>query len=83
MHLLGIDCIYFEQQHIHPNSQSKLQENSFCNTLSLILQTPILPPVVNNCTSFYEKACVSQPLTRCYLQDHSPSYFSTKFSSRE
>lgn len=34
MHLLGNDCIYFEQQHIHPNPQSKLQES----TVSTILQ---------------------------------------------
>lgn len=87
MHLLGIDCIYFEPQHIHPDPQSKLQESTvstiFWGQCSEHLSLPVLPPVVNNSTGFYETTCSSQPLTQNYLQDHSPNYFSTKFSSKE
>lgn len=42
MHLLGIDCIYFEPQHIHADPQSKLQESIVSTSLSLILWALIL-----------------------------------------
>jgi len=52
MHLLGIDCVYFEPQHIHPNPQSKLQESTVSTVLSLILWALILACIASRCEEF-------------------------------
>lgn len=85
MHLLGIDCIYFEPKQCLRPAVKSARRYSFHPTLNLILWALILvllPSTVNNSTGFCETTCSSQPLSQCSLQDHSPSCFGTKFSSK-
>lgn len=64
MHLLGIDSIYFEPQHIHPDPQSKLQGSTVSTMhrarFSEHLSFPLLHPVVSNSIGFDETTWSNQ-----------------------
>lgn len=68
MHLLGIDCFYFEPKYLNIQIHRQNSKKVLCPPFSDHLSLPVLPPIVNNFTDFNETTCSSQPLTQCYLQ---------------